>query len=413
MNPLFAVAALALAQPAAEPATSSTPPAASAEKPEVATLANPPAAPDEKKPAVALVAEDRSGKANPVGGLKLETDTPWWQRLKVGGFARVGVFYAFPFREEQLVGGNGGFRLADFRLNFDFRPVNKLTVYASVEFAAPLVDPNDPLVGRRIVDLRDAFIEYEICSGFLLKAGQFRPPYYAEMLLSDGAIPFVSRSVLAGGINPPEAYGPRTHLAPDRQVGLQASSKRLGNDTIGFKYAVGVFNGNGQNQLFNDNNMVNPVGRVEVDFRETVTLGVNAGFNVLTAGTRPNRLATNNLDYGVDLEAHKWGFQVLGAFLGRSSTYSFQGLPPDSSMGALGQLRYFHDGTGLEGAARFAWYEPSRAQADDSVIELAAMVGWRPFRLPFRVLAQYTHREEERLVSYPNDSVDLMLHAIW
>ncbi len=402
MNPLFAVAAFALAQPAAEPAAPAAPAAVDAgvvAEP-AATLTNPPAAPEEKK-------------SNGVAGLKVESDTPWWQRLKVGGFARVGVFYAFPFREEQLVGGNGGFRLADFRLNFDFRPINKLTVYASVEFAAPLVDPNDPLTGRRIVDLRDAFVEYEICKGLLVKAGQFRPPYWAEMLMSDGSIPFVSRSVLASGFSPPEAYGPRTHLAPDRQLGVQASSKRLGNDTIGFKYAVGVFNGNGQNQLFNDNNMVNPVGRVEVDYAETVTLGLNAGFNVLTSGVRPNRLSTNTFDYGVDLEAHKWGFQLMGGFLGRSSTYSFSGLQPDSSMGAMGQLRYFHEETGLEGAARFAFYEPSKAQADDTVTELAAMIGWRPFKLPFRVLAQYTHRDEERLVSYPNDSVDLMLHAIW
>lgn len=409
MNPIVVAAALFLSQTAEPPAAAAEPvvtPAPAPSPPVVAPAAEP--VPDDKK-----VAEDRSGKANTVGGLKLETDTPWWQRLKIGGFARVGVFYSFPVREDQLVGSNGGFRLADFRLNFDFRPIKKLTVYASVEFAAPLVDPLDPLAGRRIVDLRDAFIEYEICSGFILKAGQYRPPYYAEMLLSDGAIPFVSRSVLANGIAPPEGFGPRTHLAPDRQLGLQVASKRLGNETIGFKYALGVFNGNGQNQLFNDNNMINPVGRVEVDLLQTVTLGVNAGYNVLTSGARPNRLSTNAFDYGVDLEAHKWGFQVLGGFLGRSSTYSFMGLPADSSMGALGQVRYFHDGTGLEGAARFAWYEPSRAQTDDQVIELAAMVGWRPFRLPFRVLAQYTHRNEERLVSYPNDSVDLMLHAIW
>ncbi|MDX2013861.1 MAG: hypothetical protein SFW67_26935 [Myxococcaceae bacterium] len=408
MNLLFVVA-LTLAQAEAAPAV---PPDSTPAKAAEPTLANPPpaASMDEKKPQ-GSVAEDRSGK-NPVSGLKLITDTPWWQRLKIGGFARVGVFYSFPFREEQLVGGNGGFRLADFRLNFDFRPVEKLTVYASVEFAAPLVDPLDPLNGRRIVDVRDAFVEYEICRGFLVKAGQFRPGYYAEMLLSDGSIPFVSRSVLASGIAPPEGFGPRQGLAPERQVGLQFSSKRLG-DTFGFRYAVGVFNGNGQNVLFNDNNMVNPVGRVEVDWDQTITLGLNAGYNVLTTGVRPNRLTTNNFDYGADVEAHKWGFQVLGAFLGRSSTYSFQGLQPDSSMGALGQLRYFHEDTGLEGAARLAWYEPSRVQPDDTVIEVAAMAGWRPFKLPFRVLAQYTHRSEERLISYPNDSVDLMLHAIW
>jgi len=405
VNPFFAAVAVALAQPAADaPATQ---PAAAASTGTVQTQTT------AASPNNVIQDSSAGGARNNVGGLKLETDLPWWQRLKIGGFGRVGVFYAFPFRDEQLVGGNGGFRVADFRLNFDFRPVNKLTVFASVELAAPLVDPADPLSGRRIVELRDAFIEYEVCRGLLVKAGQFRPPYYAELLLSDGSIPFVNRSVLSNGIAPPEGFGPRTHLGPDRQIGLQLSSKRLGNDTIGLKYSVGVFNGNGQNQLFNDNNSVMPVGRLEVDLFETVTLGLNASYNVLTSGVRPNRLSSNDLAYGADLEAHKWGFQVLGGFLAKNSTYSFTGLPPDNSMGAIGQLRYFHEDTGLEAAARVAWYEPSSAQADDQVIELAGMVGWRPFKLPFRVLAQYTHREEERLISYPNDSVDLMLHAIW
>ena len=333
--------------------------------------------------------------------------------MTLGGFARVGLFYTFPFRDEQLVGGNGGFRLADFRLGLDFHPIEKLTVYTSIELAAPLADPSDPLAGRRIIDLRDAYVQYDICAGFKIRVGQFRPPYYAEMLQSDGAVPFVSRSVLASGLTPPDGFGPRTGLAPDRQLGVQFSSDRLGSEAIGIKYAVGVFNGNGQNQLFNDNNSVEPVARVEVDFFKHVTLGVNGYYNQRTDGARPNRLSSNQLAYGADLSANVMGFTALAAFLGKSSTYSYAGLPPDSSMGALGQVRYFHEPTGLEAAARFAWYEPSGAQTDDQVIEVTAMAGWRPFSLPFRVLLQFTHREEEQRASYPNDSVDLMLHAVW
>ena len=76
-------------------------------------------------------------------------------------------------------------------------------------------------------------------------------------------------------------------------------------------------------------------------------------------------------------------------------------------------MRYFHAGTGLEAAARFAYFEPSAAQSDDQVMEVAAMVGWKPFELPFRVLLQYTHRNEEARATYSNDSVDVMLHAVW
>ncbi|MFO0598623.1 MAG: hypothetical protein U0228_25170 [Myxococcaceae bacterium] len=339
--------------------------------------------------------------------------TPWWQRVTVNGFARVGLFYTFPLRDEQLVGGNGGFRLADFRIGADFHPIDKFSVYTSVEFAAPLVDPNDPLSGRKIVELRDAYVSYEICSGFGIRVGQQRPGYYAEMLLSDGAVPFTTRSVLANGVNPPDGYGPRNFLAPDRQLGINLYSQRLGNELLGFKYMVGVFNGNGQNQLFNDNNSVEPVGRIELDLKRIVTLGLNGYYNVRTDGVRPNRLSTSQVAFGGDLTAAYMGFSAMAAFLGKSSTYSYGGLPSDLSMGAMGSLRYFHEDTGLEAAVRFAWYEPSTAQTQDQVMEFVAMVGWKPFKLPFRVVGQFTHREEEQGVGYPNDSVDVMLHAVW
>lgn len=338
-------------------------------------------------------------------------DPPWWQRVSINGFARIGVFYNFPLREDQLVGGNGGFRLADFRLGAEFHPVEPFSVTASVELAAPVGNDADPLSGRKTVELRDAYATYAVCSGFNVRVGQMRPAYYAEMLLPDGAIPFVTRSVLANGLTPPDGYS-RAPLAPDRQLGLQLFSKRLGRE-FGVRYAVGVFNGNGMNQLFNDNNAVEPLARIEVDWQEHLTLGLNALYNVRTEGVRPNRLSSNQFGYGADVEVHGYGFSGLVGLLGRNTSFSYAGLTPEDAFGAMGQVRYFHQDTGLEVAARVAWYEPSTAQVQDQLIELAAMVGWKPFKLPFRVLAQYTHREEEQGVAFANDSVDVMLHAVW
>jgi len=417
MSSLAVILVIALAQTEPTPALAPLPPADAVPAPTLdggVTPTLPPnefhaAAPAPEDPTTKYI--DRSGRQPAVGALTVKSPHPWWHRITLSGFARLGVFYTFPFTDEELVGGHGGFRVADFRLSAEFRPIDDVTTYASVELSAPVADLNDPLVGARIVSLRDAWVQYQVCSGFIIRAGQFRPPYYAEMLLSDGAIPFVSRSVLAGGLLPPEGY-PTKPLAPDRQIGLQVHSKRLGG-TFGFRYALGVFNGNGLNQLFNDNNAPMPVGRVEFDFKEHLTLGLNAYWNARTEGTRPNRLTTYQLAYGADLEAHGYGFSGLVAFLGKSSTFNYEGLQPEGALGVMGQLRYFHEGTGLEGAARFTWYEPSTAQLDDQLIEIAAMVAWRPFELPFRVLLQYTHREEERPVSYPNDSVDVMLHAVW
>jgi hypothetical protein len=336
----------------------------------------------------------------------------WYDTISFSGYARLGVFYVVPFRNDDLVGSNGGFRMADLRLEVSFRPVDKFVATVSVDGSAPIVDPLDPLSGQRVLALKDAFVEYDFCKGAHLQVGQFRPQYYAEMLTGDALISFVSRSLLAYGVSPPEGYGPRTGLAPDRQVGLQLASARLG-DTFGLRYAAGVYNGNGLNQLFNDNNGVMPVGRVAFDYNDKVSLGLNASYNVMTSGPRTARLNSNQLNYGADVTAKVWRLDVMAGFLGRRTSYSFPGLPSDSSMGAMGQVHYLSEKWGLEAGVRFAWLEPSTAQTDDQVTELAAMVGWRPFKLPFRVLVQYTHRGEEPRVAIANDSIDAMLHANW
>ena len=93
--------------------------------------------------------------------------------------------------------------------------------------------------------------------------------------------------------------------------------------------------------------------------------------------------------------------------------YSSAVLPPDGSMGIFGQLHYVHDDTGLEAALRYAYLEPSNAQTDDRVQEISAMIGYRPFKGPIRVVLQYEHREEETAVAIGNDSLILFLHAFF
>ena len=336
----------------------------------------------------------------------------WLERMEVSGFARVGVFYTLPFGNEDLVGGRGGFRMADFRLNHAFRISEKLSTYASVEFAAPRVTAEDPLAGYRAVELRDGYVDYRAHPALGFRAGQFRPPYYAEMLLSDGAIPFTGRSVIASGLAPPEGYGPREGLAPERQVGVQASSERLAlGESLGAKYAVGVFNGNGQNALFNDNNALATYGRVELDWTQRVTLGLNASQNTRALGTRPNRVYGAELGYGADVAVAAGGFQALVGFLGKDVLYT-DSLPADRAWGLLAQARYVHEGTGLEGALRGAVMEPSTGQQADQVTEVTAMVGYRLAK-GTRLLAQYRLHAEEKATTVANDSVDAMLHVTW
>lgn len=339
--------------------------------------------------------------------------TPWWRNFKPFGYAKLGVFYTLPTRDEQIPGGNGGFRMVSLRLGTIFKPVEELEVVASIEASAPQVRPEDPTSGSRIVQLRDAYGEYQVCSGLLIRAGQFKAPFWAESLLNDAQLPFATRSVISDGYTTPEFAGQREGLGLERQVGVQLSSRRLGNDTLGFKYAVAVVNGNGANQLLNDNNSVAPVGRVEVELFKHVTVGVNGFYNPKSEGVRPNRLLSNQIGYGADLVAHAAGFTVLAGYLGRSTSYPSTALNPDSSMGILGQLHYFHAGTGLAGGVRVAVFDPSAADPNDNVIEMTAVLSWQLKAAPVRLLVQFTHREEAPGVSVANDGLDAMLQATW
>ncbi len=338
---------------------------------------------------------------------------PWWKHFEPYGYAKIGVFYTLPTRDEQIPGGNGGFRVASLRLGMLYKPIDNLTVEASIEGAYPSPRADDPSSGSRIVAVRDAFASYQICSGLVVTAGQFKAPFFAEVLLPDAQLPFTSRSVISEGYSAPEFASQREPMTLDRQVGVKLSSRRLGSTNIGFKYAVAVVNGNGPNQLFNDNNSVAPVGRVELELFEHVTIAANGYYNQKSEGVRPNRLISNNIGYGADVTAHAIGFNVLVGYIGRSTTYGSDVLKPDSATGILGQVSYLHQPTGLSGGVRFALYNPSAADPNDDVTEVSVMLGWQLKVAPVRVVLQYTHRDEAPGVSVANDDLDAMLQVAW
>jgi hypothetical protein len=413
MNVTLAVAlAAALAQADGPPSQVGSPENSPFKPPEKVTTASPPN-PANDKPQTAPVEHRATGEANPPAGTIADV-RPWYLRFNPFGYARVGVFYTFPFRDEQLVGGNGGFRLAALRMGVEFNPIDDLSVVASLELAAPVRNELDPTSGVRVVELRDGYIEYRLMKFLQIRAGQFKAPFNGETLLGDGVQPFVSRSVATSGYYPPEAYGPRAGITLDRQLGLQLHSARLGaDDGVGFKYMVGIFNGNGMNQLFNDNNSVAPAGRLELDFMKKVTVGANAFYNLRADGTRPNRVGINDFGFGGDVALNISGFTALAQLVGKNSTYAAAGLNPELALGVTGSVHYFHEGTGLEAGVRYSFFEPSNAQVDDVVHEVSALIGWRLRQAPLRVVLQYTHRSEEVAVSLANDSLDLMLQATW
>ncbi len=338
---------------------------------------------------------------------------PWYKRFTPYGYAKVGVFYTFAARDEQIPGGNGGFRLANLRLGTIFQPMESLEVVASIEGAAPVARSDDPTSGSRVVQLRDAYAEYTVCKGFLVRAGQFKAPFWGETLLDDAHLPFIARSIVSDGYGIPEYAGQREGLSLDRQVGVQLSSRKLGGKAIGIRYAAAVVNGNGPNQLFNDNNAPAVAGRLEAEIFEHVTVGVNGFYNPKSEGVRPTRLVSDQIGYGADILAHALGFTILVGYVGKSTSYPGTALTADSATGMLGQLHYLNQKTGIGAAIRFALLDPSSADPGDQVNELAIMLSLSLKNAPLRVLLQYTHREEATGVSVANDGLDAMLQVTW
>src|SRR5882757_8615892 len=111
----------------------------------------------------AATPEPQVGQPVPQEGLPIapkSADRKWYERFTPFGYAKVGLFYTVPFQSEQLVGSNGGFRMANLRLGVQFDPLDNFSVVVSLEAAAPLPSNTDPTTGTRIVELRDAYLEY-------------------------------------------------------------------------------------------------------------------------------------------------------------------------------------------------------------------------------------------------------------
>ncbi|MHB8874385.1 MAG: porin [Myxococcaceae bacterium] len=340
-----------------------------------------------------------------------QTEAPpkkWFENVELFGYAKAGYFFVTPSQDDALVGSRSGFRLANLRVGMSLKPVAKLEVVASVDGSVAKRNETDALNGNRVVDLKDAYVEWSASPFAHLRIGQFKAPFDQEALLPDGQLPFISRSVVSDGMLPPEGY-PQEGMSLDRQVGLQLSSEKLGP---GLRYEIAVVNGNGPNVLNNDSNAISPVARFSYQYKELVTVGVNGFFDQRMEGQRPNRIASDRLGYGGDLGLKVGGVEALAVVLLRGTTHPGTGLPPESALGLMGQVHYRHT-SGVEGGVRFASYDPSSIVPTDRVMEGAAMVGYRLSEVPLRVLAQYTLRLEEPSVSISNDSVDVMAQVTW
>ena len=130
------------------------------------------------------------------------------------------------------------------RLNVGGRFVQDFTFRTELEVAGSVNDTS----GFR-AQLTDAYINWGRFDFANVRVGQFKTPFGFEQLYLDSRLYIIERSLV------------NDRLTLSRQIGIQVGGAFFDER---LNYAVGLFNGNGTNLNFNDNDRFLHVGRVSV-----------------------------------------------------------------------------------------------------------------------------------------------------
>jgi phosphate-selective porin OprO and OprP len=165
------------------------------------------------------------------------------EALQLGGMVQV-QSEAGGQGDARFSDGNDRFYLRRARLNAAGRFLEEFNFRAELELAGSLANTS-----ALRAQLTDAYINWNRLDSANVRAGQFKTPFGFEQLYQDSQLTFAERSLVSD------------RLAPGRQLGAQAGGDYWFDR---FNWAAGVFNGNGINQNFNDNDRFLEVARVSV-----------------------------------------------------------------------------------------------------------------------------------------------------
>jgi len=182
--------------------------------------------------------------------------------LTVGGLLQVQA--EFGDRGDTRFGNdNDRFYLRRARLNATGKFLEEFDFRLEGEFAGTLANTT----GLR-AQLTDAFINWNRYPEANVRVGQFKTPFGFEQLFSDPRLITIERSLV------------NDRLTLSRQLGMQVGGdlfeKRL-------SYAAGVFNGNGANNNFNDDDSFLSTVRLSGVLRQGKSLTWSAGGNVFSS----------------------------------------------------------------------------------------------------------------------------------
>ncbi len=340
--------------------------------------------------------------------------------LTLSGYLRTS-YTQIDDKEDQtsFVGLNDGFGQANARFIVD-------GVYDTAKFrlsfdgAVDRRDAGNTASGDVQTELKDAYFTWAPKRWLRVHTGQFKPPFDAEEDLSTRELMFVSRSVASRGVKGVEGLN-LDGLSVDRQVGVMIDSDKILMDGpgIGFGYALAVTNGNGANRPLNDNDSPAFFGRLELHWKEHVTVGFAAYYNELTAGAAPDLIDEQELGLTADLSIDFHGVFAGVGFTQINSTFPDVDAEADRSSQGLQAYLGYRASYGFGYAVRWSTLDPSSdfsaeeptakaAFEVDDVAYITPSLTWDVPKLPIRLQANYTITMEDDARALDNNKLELL-----
>jgi hypothetical protein len=247
--------------------------------------------------------------------------------------------------------------------------------------------------------IEDALLNWDASKKgtFQVRVGQYKVPFGRQEFTSSERQQFVDRSILSG------------EFSHSRDVGVTLWGRLAGGKV---EYWAGMFNGNGRQKVFNDNNkyqydlrlMYQPWGDVkysEGDFesKDRPLLAIAAGFeknNLIGSSSAPPGSFLNNTDDNTlsgDVVFKYRGFSAYAEYFSRKREPQ-QGAGFHSD-GWQVQGGYFLKREVFELAFRYAWWDPSDQKRGDDQTEIGGAANYYFLKHRFKLQADYRSLKDE------------------
>jgi hypothetical protein len=265
----------------------------------------------------------------------LPTASNW--NVQWGGYVHAAYRWIEEPQNYALAGRNNGFQLEQARLMLNVQWKWVLAARVSVDGATEDRLTQSFPGGQLTTRLRDAWIIWSPLRALRISIGQQVTPWDLDSLRSDAELPFVTRSVAVEGVQPSEGFTTRG-LGSDRNIGISIHSGFIGlGGNTSLRYSVFAGNGNGQNQILNDNNIpaifgrfefaywgaqglpadrVAPIYSVTDDFHKPIiNIAVAGQWNPRTVGDLPDLMRETDAGAAADIAAFWHGVEVQGGVI--------------------------------------------------------------------------------------------------